>query len=72
MYFRFEVQFDSKQQCSVLGLPVLVDRPFYDVACRAVELSRGWNGTDVGRDLATARCLAVALGVRAVACWADG
>lgn len=72
MYFRLEIELDSKQQCSVLWLSVLVDGPFYDIPCRAIELGRGWNGTDVGRDLATAGCLTIALGVGAVACWADG
>jgi hypothetical protein len=53
-----KIQLDTEQQCCILGLAIVIDRPFDNVAGRPVEVAGGWYGPDVAGDLAAAGSLA--------------
>jgi hypothetical protein len=53
-----EIQLDTKQQRCILGLAIIVDGPFDDVAGRSAEVGGGWYGSDVAGNFAAARGLA--------------
>lgn len=73
---RLEVQLNTKQKCSILQLPIVVDRSLDDVAGWAVEVGRGgrkWGGGSAHGDFAAAGGLAiVAAAVRHVAARTSG
>jgi len=69
--FGFQIQLDTQQERSILGLSVIIDRPFDNGSGRAIQIRGRRRVADVGGNLTATRGLTV-VRVRHIASGASG